>query len=208
MNRFGYILAIAMASGVFAGKSQTSDHRNSVTVGWGVSIPAGNGNFAGKASWVSPSLDWEYRLLPVLSAAVSAGYAYFDEKGVTRDRFDGDITDGYTSRTLSLLPLQVGMRYFPFGAGEGSFQPYLFVAGGVRYARFHITGDLIPSGNVKNWSGVVTPGVGLRYHPRRCKKIWLDLRGSWQWGGNGWVLLDTKSQRSVGVNVGVGVVIF
>ncbi len=175
---------------------------NSVSMGWGVAVPSGSNSFANKTSWVSPAVAWEYRFIPVLSAGLSVGYASFDEQAVTRDRYDGDLTDGYTDRTLSLTPVQAVLRYQPLGAGTSQWQPYVSLAGGMQYARYRIEGDQIPASGKEEWAAVVTPAVGLRYYA--CQRLWFDLSGSWQWSNSEWNLLNVKSTQNFRVGISVG----
>lgn len=106
------LILVALLLSAFSVQAQD---RNSISLGWGSPTPAGGGNFLNRTSWIDPSLDWEYHLLPRLSAGVSVGYGYACEKGMTHDRVEEATVDGYSERTLQTIPVQVRLRYFPLG---------------------------------------------------------------------------------------------
>ena len=205
MNIFRHFLAAALTLSVIAGNSQ--DYKNSVSLGWGGSIPAGGGNFSNTATMVAPYAEWEYSLSQWFSVGASAGYVYGSEKGDTRERVNGDIVDGYSERTLSLVPLQARLRYFPLG-GNRPLRPYVSASGGAQYAKFDITGDAILSSGVKNWAGLFSAGAGVRFYPNPDKDFFLGLGGAWQWAGNKFKIMDTNAQRSVEIRIEAGFPIF
>jgi outer membrane scaffolding protein for murein synthesis (MipA/OmpV family) len=178
--------------------------RHSVSLGWGASIPTGGENFRNKTSVISPSVAWEYRLTPHLSAGLSTGYGYAGETGVTRDMQNGDRVDGYSERRLTLVPVQARLRLFPLGSRETMFRPFVTLSGGGQYARFRITGEAIYSSNATNFEGLLSAGGGVRCHPRADKGLFVELSGDWQWAGNAFEVMNTRSQRSVEIRLGVG----
>lgn len=196
-----YIAFLIMSASLSVLYAQKTKEKHSVSVGWGVWIPVGTSTFANKLTWVTPHVGYEYRLLPQLSAGFSVGCLYSNEKGDTTDRYDNSLVSGNSHRKLTAVPIQAELLYFPLGSREQLVQPFLGIGGGVRYAKFYITGDVINTSQVSSWAGVMTPQVGLRVTPFANKKISLDARLYWQNAANRWELLDTSSQQGIGIEL-------
>ena len=198
-----YIIAIfTLFMSCMTGYSQT-DQKNSLSIGWGISAPASDGNFLNKSVLTNPSIQWDYRIIPQLSIGLFAGYGYSNEKGITHDTYDNAIVDGYSDRSLSLMTTAVTLRYFPWEK-RGLLQPYLLLSGGIQYARFEITGDMINTTESKNWAAVVAPGLGTRMYLKANKGLFVDLSGAWKWAGNGLPIMDINSQSNIEIRLSVG----
>lgn len=196
-----YIAFLLISISLSVAYAQKTVEKHSVSVGWGVWLPVGNSTFTNKLTWVTPHVGYEYRLLPQFSVGFSVGCFYSNEKGDTADRYNSSLVNGNSHRKLTAIPMQAELLYFPLGAGEQSLQPFLGIGGGIQYAKFYITGDVINTSQVSSWAGVITPQIGLRITPFTNKKISLDARVYWQNGGNTWELLDTSSQQGIGVEL-------
>lgn len=180
------------------------EQRQSISVHWGVTVPSGD-SFIGKAGAVNPSLEWSYRVLPVLSAGVSLGYGYATDKGVSDEHIDGDFVSGYREKSLSTMPLIAKLNFFPLGNKSILFSPYIGVGVGVQYAKFYMTGDALNSKDASNWAEIFSAEVGTRIEPKYGSKLYLDVRCIWQYGGNGWPLVEVKSIQQIGFALGAGV---
>lgn len=187
--------------------AQESVSRHALQFSWGAAIPMGDKNFTNKTTYVAPQLGYEYRFASNFSASLSLGLSYSDEKGLTRDSFDGDVITANTHRKLTLVPVQAQMRYSPLGAKATAWQPYVGIGAGVQYAKFYIMGDVINTSGTSDWAEVITPHVGLRYQPSN-KRVYFDLQTLWQYAGNSWKIANTQSQQNIGVRIGVGISIF
>jgi opacity protein-like surface antigen len=160
--------------------------QQSVSVAWGVSIPVGDDAYIDKASVRNLSLEWDYRILPCLSAGVSAGYyAGFDNKESGNDFFDGAMVSGRREKKLKTIPIMAQFDYFPMGDANTLFSPYLGIGIGVQYAKFEIKGDYIVSSTRKNWSENFSVRAGVRIRPLETSRFFLDARCLWNRGGNG-----------------------
>lgn len=200
-----------MLVSVSALKAQKPARNQSAELGWGVAIPLGSDGFLNKTTWTTANAGWEYRIHPKVSAGLSLGWMYADESGITRDRLSaGGVTDevsGNSHRKLTLVPLQIQVRYFPLG-NEDRIQPYLTLAGGAQYADFYISGDQIQTGSDKNVAAVFTPDAGVRFFPVAGSGLYIDARCYWQYAANGWSYTNTGSQQYLGFRVGVGFPVF
>ena len=201
MKFFGHILLPVALSLMGTLTAVAQDH--SISLDWGGHIPTGGGNFRNETSWIAPSVGWDRHILPWLSVGYSVGYGYAHEKGITRDRYDGAIVDGYSERKLSLVPVQARVRFFPLGQST-AFRPFVSVTGGVQYARFFITGETIQTTAANSWGGVFSAAAGVRYYPVRKRGFFIEASGGWQWAGNRFNVMNTKSQKGVEVRLGVG----
>lgn len=197
----GLILIVLCLCCIVAG---AQDQRQSISVHWGVTIPPNNG-FIDKVGVVNPSLEWSYKVLPTLSAGVSLGYGYATEKGEGSERVDGDFASGYREKTLSSMPLIIRLRFCPLGTKSTLFSPYIGVGAGVQYSKFHITGDAINSNGAGNWAETFSAEVGTRIQPKEGSKLYFDVRGLWQYGGNDWPSVEAKSIQHIGFALGVGI---
>ncbi|MDR1671017.1 MAG: porin family protein [Alistipes sp.] len=198
-NSGQFLLAVAFSAIAFSATAQKS----SVSVGWGTSIPTGGGNFRNETSWVSPSVDWEYRLLPLVSLGVSAGLGLALEKAVTHDTVGGDTIDGLSDRRLVTVPLMARLRLWPLGEREGLFRPFVSVGGGAQYARFDITGDAIVSTGSGGVGAVLSAGAGVRCYPVK-RNLFIELSGDWRRAANKFEIMDSRLQQSVEIRLGVG----
>lgn len=203
-----YIALLMMSASLSVLYAQKTEEKHSVSVGWGVWLPVGGNTFTNKLTWVTPHVGYEYRILPQLSAGFSVGYLYSNEKGNTTDRYNNSLVNGNSHRKLTAIPIQAELLYFPLGAREQLFQPFLGIGGGVRYTKYYITGDVINTSEVSSWAGIMTPQVGLRVAPFANKRISLDARLYWQNVGNRWELLDTSSQQGIGIELRMVSLIF
>ena len=199
-----YILATGLLIMICINGFAQTDRKNSLSLGWGVSTPASDGNFLNNAAWTNPSLQWDYRIIPQLSIGLFAGYSVSNEKGVTNDIYDGAMVSGHSDRTLSYLTTAVTLRYFPW-ENRGLLQPYLLLSGGIQYANFEITGDTIHTTQHKNWAAVAAPGIGARIYPIATKGLFVDLNGTWKWAGNGLPVMDINSQSNIEIRLSVGI---
>lgn len=200
------LLIIAVSFSVLY--AQKTMEKHSVSVGWGVVLPTGSSTFTNKPTWVTPHVGYEYRVFPQLSAGFSLGYRYSNEKGDTKDRYNSDLVSGQSHRTLTAIPMQIELLYFPLGACLQKFQPFLGIGGGLNYAKYYITGDALHSEETANWARVVTPQVGFRMMPFLTKKLSIDARVYWQNAANNWKLLHTSSQQGVGFEFRIASLLF
>lgn len=178
--------------------------KHSVSLLYGVTTPAGDDGFIDQAGFVDLSVEYGIRLTPLLTAGVSAGYGYDRQKKDTDDRYDGDLVSGFSDRNLSVVPVMVWVRLFPWGQ-EARFQPYAMLGGGVQYARFDIEGDQIDARTVSNWAVAFSPQIGARFFPAAGKKLYLDGRISWRYAANEWPVMDIGSIQRAGFALGAGV---
>lgn len=197
MKRLEHILLIALLS---AAAVSATAQRNTVSVGWGASIPAGRGNFVDKASPASVSAEWEYHILPHLSAGVRAGYVGASENR-RADRIGDDVVD--SKRSFWSVPLAARLHFFPLGQ-KSLFRPWIAASAGAQYARFDITGEAINRSGANNWGGLFSAGAGVRCYPFRARGFFVEAAGEWQWTGNRFEVVEVKSGRSVELRLGVG----
>lgn len=176
--------------------------RHAAGISWGISTPVGKDNFMNKQSWISPALSYEYQLTHRFSLAASLGYEYGKERGVTSDRLHNDLLDGYTTRTLTSIPVQARVLYFFRRNRELPFQPYLGAGIGVNYARFYVEGDLISPVGKSNWAGIFTAQAGFRY-ALGGGPVSLDASLFWQRAGNAFAPVHIERRQSAGVRIGV-----
>lgn len=215
MNRAKYIVAATLLLvSVSALRAQKPAGSHSLTVSWGAAMPTGNDGFLNKTALVVPGVSWEYNFSRVVSAGASLGWLRGSEKKkITTDRISTggdapDVVTGRSWRTLSLVPLQIHARYFPLGKKQSRFQPYLTIAAGAQYGRFHISGDQINPASKDNFAAVFTPDAGVRFFPHANGGLYLDARCYWQYGANSWSYTNTGSQQYLGFGIGAGFSIF
>ena len=175
---------------------------HSISIGWGASVPMGDGSFLNKTTVVTPSVEWDYRFNPHFSIGVAAGYLTGHEEGKTQDHYEGGLVDGLTERTFSSVSGLVQARYYPLGSTT-SWQPYVMVGGGVSYGQFDITGDVINTTERKNTSLALKPGVGLRLDTNN--KLFFNVECSWMYRGNDMPILASTSQQSIEIRIGAGI---
>lgn len=186
---------------VSASKAQKPAGNHSVALSWSVAVPSGNDGFLNNVTLVTPNVSWEYSFSPTISAGMSLGLMYGDEKERTTDRIPTGLVSGPSDRRLTLVPLQAHVRYFPLGKKEVRFQPYVTIAAGAQYGRFHITGDQIQTNSTDNFAVVLTPDLGVRFYPRAGSGFYLDASCYWQYGGNSWSYTNTGSQQFIGFRI-------
>lgn len=177
--------------------------RQSIAAHWGVAVPINN-QFIDKAGAVNPSLEWSYRIIPSLSAGLSLGYGSFIEKGAGDERIDTDLISGNREKSLSLMPFLAKFHYFPFGNRNRLFSPFIGVGVGVQYAKFYIIGDAISSNKTSNWAEAFSAEMGAKIQLPKNERIYFDIRGLWQYGGNSCSLTGTKPIQTLGITLGVG----
>lgn len=203
MKLSGVIGCVLAVCGSYAGNLHAQSPKQSISFNWGVMVPADNG-FVENTGWVNPSLEWNYRVLPALSAGISLGYGFNSVRGIADERFDGDLISGYREKKLSIVPVMALVNYFPMGNGGALFRPYLGIGAGVQYAKFQITGDNIITSTTANLAEVFSAQLGTRICPGKTDKFYLDTRFSWQYGGNSWPAAEIKSIRGLGFALGAG----
>ena len=199
--RYLFVLSVLVACG--ASLHAQTENKHSLSVGWGIAIPSGTGNFLNKSLGISPSLGWSYRLSPLFSAGLTTVYGYAKEEGKTRDRYEGGIVDGFSSRSSSAIAGLVDVRYFPLGITSSVFRPYVGLSAGVQYAHFDIIGEVINKTIKKNSAGVFQPGIGLIV--KTASRIFFQMDGAWKWSGNGMSVMDTSSQQTIEIRIGTGI---
>lgn len=186
------------------GVSQIRTRKHSLSVDWGAAIPVGQ-NFIDKASAANVSLEWDYRIIPMLSAGVSVGYIGFTDKGIADEYFDSTLSSGYRDKRLQTIPIMVQLDLFPIGGRATLFRPYLGVGVGGQYARFRITGETIVTSERSNWAERFSARVGTRIFPVKNGGLFFDARVTWGYGGNDWPMAaGLRSMQSIGVTAGVG----
>lgn len=184
--------------------AQKPARKHAISLGDGVNIPLGDNGFLNKTNPTAPFVAYSYAVSGNFSVGVRAGYAYSREKGETRDRYDNALVDGYSDRKLTLIPLQVELRYFLFGGAKALLNPFVVVAGGAQYSSYFITGEYISTAERSDWSYVVTPGVGVRIVPCRSGMFHLDIMADWQYAGNQWPLTASRYHQFIGIKLAAG----
>lgn len=177
--------------------------KQSVSVAWGATLPTGNG-YIDKAGVANVSLEWNYRLFPIFSTGVSVGYTGLSDRGEADQSFDGTFYSGYRAKELDAVPIMARFDLFPLGDAETLFRPYMGAGVGVRYAKFRITGDAIPTSARDGWAEGFSARVGTRIYPAKRGRFFWDIRCTWDHGGNAWPKAKVKSIQNLGVMAGFG----
>jgi outer membrane receptor protein involved in Fe transport len=203
-NRFVLLGFIILICSVCAQNVRAQTRNQSVSVAWGVSLPAGDA-YIEKMSARNLSLEWDYRIMPRLSAGVSLGYgSNSSNKGSGNVFFDGALVSGRREKKLNIVPIMARLDYFPLGDANTLFSPYLGIGAGVQYAKFQIKGDYIVSSTRKNWSENFSVRAGVRIRPLEAGRFFLDARCLWSYGGNSWSPAGVDSIRQFGVMAAAG----
>lgn len=176
--------------------------RHSLALHWGCSLPADR-SFLSAPCFVTPSLEWDWRIVPAFSAGLGVGYMHASESGFTKDSYEGDPVSGYSERRLRMMPLTVHLRWMPLGDEKCRFTPYINLAGGGQYADFWIKGDQINASGIKKWGLLWTSALGCSYGFGPSRMVGLDVRCEWKEALHGWPLLDIKSDKSLNILLGV-----
>lgn len=177
--------------------------KQSLSVHYGITFPTGGG-FIGGAGFADLSVEYGIRLNRMLSAGLSAGYGYDRRQGLTTDRYNGDLVNGFSDRNLTVVPMHVWLRYFPWKQ-QSRWQPYIMLGAGVQYARFDIRGDQIDSRSKGTWGVSISPQLGTRFFPWAGNRIFFDGRVSWRYSANEWEVFNIDSIRRLCVSLGAGV---
>lgn len=178
--------------------------RHAVSAGWGVSIPVGD-NYIDEASAANFALEWGYRLLPTLSAGVSAGYGSVSESDTGTLSFDGSTVTGAYKKSFYAIPLLARLDWFPLGRANTLLQPYVGVGAGARYARFEITGDAIVTSVRTGWAESFSARAGLRVRPCQTGRFFVDARCAWDFGGNDWPQAGVESGQQLSILAAAGI---
>ena len=176
--------------------------KQSLSLDWGVAIPVGN-SYIDKASVANFSLGWSFRLFPMLSAGVSAGYMGSSDRGIAGEYFDSAFITGYREKGLYVVPLMARFDFFPMGDAETVLRPYFGVAAGGRYARFRIIGEAIANSRSSNWAESFSARLGTRIHPG-IGGLFFDVRCTWNYGGNRWPVAKAGPIQYFDISTGVG----
>ena len=153
-------------------------------------------------SYVAPQLEWEWALPGAFSVGASAGAVYGRESGLTTDRVEDDIVSGHTSRSLTLVPVSLYARWYPWRRSGMRLQPWIGAGGGALYGRCELTGDAVNTARTSAWSGQGFGEIGLRYTPGGGR-VALDLRCGYRAGGFGWDYVHWSGDRRVDIRLGV-----
>lgn len=168
-------------------------------VHWGVSLPA-SGNFMNKASWIVPSAEYTWHVLPWFAAGGYVEYMSGQENGMTSDSYEGDPVSGYTDRKMSSFMAAVPF-YFSYPLGR--FEPYVRLSGGVVNTTCKITGDQINRSVMQKWAGVADLGIGCRYYWDEGCRWGVDLRCMRRWSNYSWELMDVRNDNRFEISLGV-----
>ena len=197
------VLLVVLLFLPFGAGAQQPD-RHSLELTWGVSIPTGS-HFSDQSGFTALSLRGEYRIIPQLAIGVSAGFDRHSESGVTNDFFQGDFVTGHSERELLQIPLIAHVRYYLVGGRRSLLQPYLGVGGGVQWAQFNLTGDMINTSQADSWGFTVRPEIGTRIYPVRGGRLWLDAQLAFRSAWNRWDAAHIDVLGSFLPSIGVGV---
>lgn len=168
---------------------------------YGMSIPL-SGNFMKHISPVMFSAEYTWHVLPWFTVGGYAGYSSGEEKGLTSDRYEGDLVNGYTERQVSLLRCGIPF-YFSFPSEYNRLEPYIRVAGGVSNVTYKIKGDQINRSFVCQWSGVIDLGFGCRFFFNEEHQWGLDFCGTYRWNPSSWKLMNVQNNHCFELSLGI-----
>lgn len=199
---FRTLLCLSVVCSVCSLQAQTRKH--AASIGWGASMPLGD-NYIDETSFANFSLEWNYRVLPVLSAGVSFGYGASSFAGFATIDVGYGLASGQIEKKLNTIPIMAQFDYFPLGQANSLFRPYLGAGVGVQQAKFQITGDAIVTTKVSTWAESFSARLGTRICPARDGKVFFDARCVWRYGGNSWTESGVSSVQNLGLIIGAGI---